>query len=158
VEGLSPPWIVLENFDDAKREETIGISNCFYGFHNDKASQARIWSSQKKEALKILVKVLPEKDQKFTLSWGRKTSFALILQVLKYMTPGRLRRLMNFLNLSEINRFVADKAYDTNKIRDFLKKIMFMLKFQIKEVEKLLSDLIRQFINGDIVSKIFSKN
>ncbi|MDR0753672.1 MAG: hypothetical protein LBE95_03335 [Holosporaceae bacterium] len=64
----------MENFDDAKREETIGISNCFYGFHNDKASQAQIWSSPK------------------------------------------------------------------------------------KEVEKLLSDLIRQFINGDIVSKIFSKN
>jgi transposase len=30
--------------------------------------------------------------------------------------------MMNFLNLDEIRRFVADKAYDTNKIRDFLKE------------------------------------
>ena len=29
--------------------------------------------------------------------------------------------MMNFLNLEEIERFVADKAYDTNKIREFLK-------------------------------------
>lgn len=29
--------------------------------------------------------------------------------------------MMNYLNLQEIERYVADKAYDTNKIRDFLK-------------------------------------
>jgi hypothetical protein len=30
--------------------------------------------------------------------------------------------MMSFLNLKEIERFVADKAYDMNKIRDFLKE------------------------------------
>jgi transposase len=30
--------------------------------------------------------------------------------------------MMKFLNLKEIRRFIADKAYDTNKIRDFLKE------------------------------------
>jgi len=29
--------------------------------------------------------------------------------------------MLNYLNLEEIERFVADKAYDTNKIREFLK-------------------------------------
>jgi len=29
--------------------------------------------------------------------------------------------MLNYLNLQEIERYVADKAYDTNKIRDFLK-------------------------------------
>jgi transposase len=33
-----------------------------------------------------------------------------------------VEEMMNFLNIDEIERFVADKAYDTNRIRNFLKK------------------------------------
>lgn len=32
-----------------------------------------------------------------------------------------VEEVLNHLNLQEMERFVADKAYDTNKIRDFLK-------------------------------------
>jgi transposase len=32
-----------------------------------------------------------------------------------------VEEMLNHLNLQEIERLVADKAYDTNKIRDFLK-------------------------------------
>jgi transposase len=34
----------------------------------------------------------------------------------------KVEEMMNFLNLNGIERFVADKAYDTNKIRDLLKR------------------------------------
>ncbi|MDR0678533.1 MAG: transposase [Holosporaceae bacterium] len=33
-----------------------------------------------------------------------------------------VEEMMSFLNLKEIERFVADKAYDMDKIRDFLKE------------------------------------
>jgi NADPH-dependent glutamate synthase beta subunit-like oxidoreductase len=33
-----------------------------------------------------------------------------------------VEEMMNAINLNEIKRFVADKAWDTNKIRDFLKE------------------------------------
>jgi transposase len=33
----------------------------------------------------------------------------------------QVEEMMNYLNLQEIERYVADGAYDSNKIRDFLK-------------------------------------
>jgi hypothetical protein len=68
-----------------------------------------------------------------------------------------VEKMMNFLNLRGIERFVADKAYGT-KSEIFCKKTIFMLKFQIKRTGKILLDLTKLFTNGDIVSKIFFKN
>lgn len=44
--------------------------------------------------------------------------------------------MMNPLNLEKIDRFIADKTYDTNKIRDFLKKRYLCGDFKQKKTKE----------------------
>ncbi|MDR0581176.1 MAG: hypothetical protein LBG04_03635 [Holosporaceae bacterium] len=89
IQKMERKRIILENFNQVERKKMSGISDCFHGFHNGKSSQARS-GAPKKRGHKMLVKMWPEKDRKFTLLWEIRTRFAL--QKLRRMISNILRR------------------------------------------------------------------
>jgi hypothetical protein len=62
------------------------------------------------------------KGTKIHIIMGKKDPICVDISGAQLHDYRKVEEMMNFLNLGEIDRFVADKAYDTNKIRDFLKE------------------------------------
>jgi hypothetical protein len=62
------------------------------------------------------------KGSKIHIIMGKEAAICVNITGAQTPDSGAVEEMMNFLNLNEIERFVADKAYDTKKIRGFLKE------------------------------------
>jgi hypothetical protein len=62
------------------------------------------------------------KGSKIHIILGKEDAICVDITGAQLHDSKKVEEMMNFLKLNEIERFVADKAYDTNKIRDFLKE------------------------------------
>ncbi|MDR0364924.1 MAG: IS5 family transposase [Bacteroidales bacterium] len=77
---------------------------------------------KKKRGPQNIGKNVAGKGSKIHIIIGKNDALCVDITGAQVHDSKKVEEMINFLNLDEIKRFVADKAYDTNKIRDFLKK------------------------------------
>jgi transposase len=77
---------------------------------------------QKKRGSQNIGKNVAGKGSKIHIIMGKEDAICVSITGAQTYDSEVTEEMMNFLNLDEIRRFVADKAYDTDKIRDFLKE------------------------------------
>jgi transposase len=76
---------------------------------------------QKKRGLQSIGKNVAGKGTKIHAIMGSKDAICIDITGAQVHDSKPVEEMMHNLNLKEIERFVADKAYDSGKIRDFLK-------------------------------------
>jgi transposase len=108
-------WKILTTLKEKKRLE-------FRIIFMDSTTVSTDPELPKKRGSQNIGKNVAGKGSKIHIIMGKEDAICVDIIGAQVHDSKKVEEMMNFLNLSEIDRFVADKAYDTNKIRDFLKK------------------------------------